>query len=68
MPIKDRAAIKEFCLEILARHDSTRERIPYLSEFYEAILEIAQTPRIILDLACGLNPFALPFMGLPQGS
>ena len=64
---KDRAVLKAFCLEILARHDSTRERNPYLSEFYKTIIEIAQTPYIILDLACGLNPFALPFMGLPEG-
>ena len=64
---QDRSAIKDFCLEILARHDSTRERIPYIHEFYKTILEIAHTPRTILDLACGLNPFALPFMGLPQG-
>ena len=64
---QDRAAIKNFCLEILARHDSTRERIPYLHEFYKTILEVAQRPHTILDLACGLNPFALPFMGLPEG-
>jgi 16S rRNA (guanine(1405)-N(7))-methyltransferase len=63
---KDKSAIMGFCMEILARHDSTRERIPYLNEFYKTILEIAPNPRIILDLACGLNPFALPFMGLPQ--
>ena len=63
---QDRSAIKDFCLEILARHDSTRERIPYLKEFYMTINEIAPHPRVILDLACGLNPFALPFMGLPQ--
>jgi len=63
---QDRASFKKYCLEILARHDSTRERIPYLSEFYMTIFEIAHTPRIIMDLACGLNPFALPFMGLPK--
>jgi 16S rRNA (guanine(1405)-N(7))-methyltransferase len=64
---QDRSATKDFCLEILARHDSTRERTPYMREFYTAIQEIAETPRTILDLACGLNPFALPFMGLSQG-
>jgi 16S rRNA (guanine(1405)-N(7))-methyltransferase len=63
---KDSSAINKYCMEILARHDSTRERIPYLNEFYKTILEIAPQPRVILDLACGLNPFALPFMGLPR--
>jgi 16S rRNA (guanine(1405)-N(7))-methyltransferase len=63
---QDRASVKAYCLEILTRHDSTRERIPYISDFYRTIIEIGQTPRIIMDLACGLNPFALPFMGLPK--
>ncbi len=63
---QDRAALKAFSLEILARHDSTRERIPYINEFYKTILEMGHTPSIIMDLACGLNPFALPFMGLTE--
>ncbi len=63
---KDKAAITGFCMEILAWHDSTRERIPYLKDFYKTILEVAHQPQEVLDLACGLNPFALPFMGLPH--
>lgn len=61
---KDHSTLTGFCTEILARHDSTRERIPYLNDFYKTILEVAPQPRVVLDLACGLNPFSLPFMGL----
>lgn len=63
----DKEAIRNFCTNILAQHDSTRERLPYLKDFYRRILEIFPHPETILDLACGLNPFALPFMGLPDG-
>jgi 16S rRNA (guanine(1405)-N(7))-methyltransferase len=58
--------LETYCGSILARHDSTRERMPYIGDFYKAILEVAPQPRVVLDLACGLNPFALPFMGLPK--
>lgn len=62
----DKQGLEEFCREILTQHDSTRERLPYLADFYNTILEVVPEPRIVLDLACGLNPFALPFMGLPD--
>ena len=63
---RDKEALSAFCLEILAMHDSTRERLSYMNDFYTSIREIAPQARVILDLACGLNPFALPMMGLPQ--
>ena len=62
----DKSALTGFCRDILTRHDSTRERTPYFMDFYRTILEVSPQPRVVLDLACGLNPFALPFMGLPN--
>jgi len=53
------------CRGILGFHASTRERLPYLRETYREIFDGATT---ILDLACGLNPFALPWMNLPAGA
>ena len=53
---------KVLCRGILELHSSTRERLPYLQETYKAVLGNANT---ILDLACGLNPFGLPWMDLP---
>jgi 16S rRNA (guanine(1405)-N(7))-methyltransferase len=63
---EDKKDLDSFCREILMRHDSTRERMPYLEDFYKTINDIAQQPKVILDLACGLNPFALPFTGFPN--
>jgi 16S rRNA (guanine(1405)-N(7))-methyltransferase len=48
---------------ILEQHDSTRERLPYLEDFYRCIREACPEIRTILDLACGLNPIAFPWMG-----
>ena len=58
-------AVKATCAEILRQHDSTRERLAYLDDFYAGIRSVCAQPHSVLDLACGLNPFALPWMGLP---
>ena len=50
---------------ILALHRSAAERLPVLVEYYAAITEAVGPPACVLDIAAGLNPFALPFMGLP---
>lgn len=64
MPQED---LKAVCLEIMRTHASTRERIPILGEFYSAIFEEMPAPRLICDLACGLNPFSIPWMPLQPG-
>jgi 16S rRNA (guanine(1405)-N(7))-methyltransferase len=53
------------CMKILASHASTNERIPILDVFYRRLFEVTGKPDAILDLACGLNPFSFPWMGLP---
>lgn len=62
----DEAAERAACERALQQHLSTRERWPYLAEFYAAIFEHTGVPDTLLDLACGLNPLALPWMGLPR--
>lgn len=61
----DPADIRAVCANILNAHASTRERMPIVEDFYRQIFAFTGTPRTILDLACGLNPFAFPWMGLP---
>lgn len=56
--------IKQACTRILNQHASTRERVPYLKDFYQQLFTLSGKPRSILDLACGLNPISLPWMGL----
>lgn len=52
------------CVEVMRRHASSRERIALLDELYPATWAMTGVPTSILDLGCGLNPLALPWMGL----
>lgn len=59
--------IKKACRSVLSLHVSTRERLPILERFYSSVFQVTGMPRSILDLGCGLNPLAVPWMGLdPQ--
>src|SRR5487761_1612032 len=55
-----RAALRS----VLARHASTRERLPILDQFYAQTLATLGPIRSVLDLACGLNPLALDWLPL----
>ncbi len=44
---------------VMARHASTRERLPILDQFYAQTLATLGPIRSVLDIACGLNPLAL---------
>ena len=62
---EDNEVEREACIQVMSRHISTRERLPILKAFYRDIFRITGKPRIILDIACGLNPIAFPWMDLP---
>lgn len=62
----DRDGVETICKELLQAHASTYERIPILTDFYSRLFSITGMPEVILDLACGLNPFAIPWMGLEK--
>ncbi|MCX7795521.1 MAG: Rmt family 16S rRNA (guanine(1405)-N(7))-methyltransferase [bacterium] len=55
---------KEIISEILQLHQSTRERIGVYEEIYREIFKVTGKPSSIIDLACGLNPFSIPFMNI----
>jgi 16S rRNA (guanine(1405)-N(7))-methyltransferase len=59
--------LRDFCLSAMNAHASTRERLPYLDEFYLPLRERLGEVSSILDLACGLNPLALPWIPLKPG-
>lgn len=63
-PVDDPAALRRACLHAMRGHASTRERVPHLDAFYPAIWAVTGVPRRVLDLGCGLNPLALPWMGI----
>jgi 16S rRNA (guanine(1405)-N(7))-methyltransferase len=58
--------LQAICREVLACHASTRERLAFVEELYPALFAVTGVPSSLGDLACGLNPFALPWMGLPS--
>jgi 16S rRNA (guanine(1405)-N(7))-methyltransferase len=60
--------VRAACRQLMALHSSTRERLPILDRFYPAIWAAAGRPASILDLGCGLNPLAVPWMDLPAGA
>jgi len=51
---------------MLRLHASTAERLPFLENFYATCLASISPVHSILDLACGLNPLALPWMPLAE--
>jgi 16S rRNA (guanine(1405)-N(7))-methyltransferase len=63
-PVDDPVRLREACLAVMRRHASTRERLPHLEAFYAGIWGHAGVPGRVLDLGCGLNPLALPWMGI----
>jgi 16S rRNA (guanine(1405)-N(7))-methyltransferase len=62
----DRNEPRDTCREAMSLHASTTERLPILEELYGRIFAITGVPNRVLDLACGLHPFGLPWMGLPE--
>jgi 16S rRNA (guanine(1405)-N(7))-methyltransferase len=55
---------KEISLKIQGFHTSSKERVSFIASLYSTIFSITGIPNSILDIACGYNPFAIPFMSL----
>ncbi len=64
----DKDALRAGCLDLLRGHASTAERLPYLEQLYPALWSVTGVPNSVLDLACGYNPFTVPWMGLASGA
>ncbi len=58
--------LQAMCRRMMALHASTRERLPILESFFRTTLSSLAPIHSVLDLACGLNPLALPWMPLAQ--
>jgi 16S rRNA (guanine(1405)-N(7))-methyltransferase len=56
------------CREALGHHSSTRERLPILERFFRDTLGALAPISSVLDIACGLNPLAIPWMPLAPGA
>jgi len=58
--------IKAFAQRGLTCHASTKERGQELTELYKKLFDRLGEVKSIADLACGIHPLGLPFMGLPS--
>lgn len=54
--------LRATCIDIMRHHASTRERIPILDTFFAETLAGLPPVGSVLDVACGFNPLARPWM------
>ena len=57
---------KDVLKQFLTYHASTRERLPILERIFTETLAPIAPIRSIVDIACGLNPLAIPWMPLDE--
>ncbi|MBW7885419.1 MAG: 16S rRNA methyltransferase [Caldilineaceae bacterium] len=62
------ADLRPVCRQLMGNHASTRERLSTLDQFYDVLFSDLPPVTSVLDLACGLNPLALPWMPLAPGA
>ncbi len=60
--LRENQSVANHC-KILSMHRSSKERLPFYERIYEKIFDMTGYPDVILDIACGLNPFSYPFLG-----
>ncbi len=58
--------VKDFCLQVMKSHTSSKERMPILETFFQQTLGSLAPIHSILDLGCGLNALALPWMPVAE--
>jgi 16S rRNA (guanine(1405)-N(7))-methyltransferase len=55
---------KKVCVEVMRHHQSTRERLRVLNEFYNHVFSLLPSVHSVVDVACGFHPLAIPWMPL----
>jgi 16S rRNA (guanine(1405)-N(7))-methyltransferase len=53
---------RSLCIRFMSFHSSTLERLGILDGFYASLFSRLPAIHSILDVACGLNPLAIPWM------
>ena len=67
IPDNSLESLKTFALQVMPLHASTAERLQFIDEFYKESLQKLDPINSVLDLGCGLNPLAIPFLPLAAG-
>jgi 16S rRNA (guanine(1405)-N(7))-methyltransferase len=65
-PEKEKESLETIALGIMESHTSTSERMLFMEQFYTDLFKRIKKPKKILDLACGLHPFAVLWMDLEE--
>ena len=65
--VADAETYRDELKRMMLCHASTRERLPILDSFYERTLGSIRPIRSVIDVACGFNALALPWMGIEDG-
>ena len=60
--------LQAVCRRVMGLHTSTHERLPMIETFYQTTLSALPPIESVLDLACGLNPLARPWMSLAENA
>jgi len=60
--------VRAVCREAMRSHSSTRERLSILERFFAETLGPLAPISSVLDVACGLNPLAIPWMPLASSA
>jgi len=58
----DEESFHDICVEIMSSYSSTKERLQIMDEFYGSIFSLLPRVSSIIDIACGFNPLAIPWM------
>jgi len=66
IPEDNQEALNEAAKQMMKLHASTQERLPFLGSFYQQALASIAPVHSVFDLACGLNPLAIPWMPLAE--
>lgn len=62
------ADLRAASLAAMRAHASAAERARWLEPLYQQVADWCGTPASVADLACGLNPLAIPWMTLAPGA
>lgn len=60
--LQETADLPHTCRDLMRLHTSTQERLPILDTFYTTTLAGLPPIHKVLDIACGFNPLARPWM------
>jgi 16S rRNA (guanine(1405)-N(7))-methyltransferase len=60
--------LRDACRSAMRAHASTAERVDHLEPLYQRVAAWCGPMTSVADLACGLNPLAIPWMRLAPGA